>query len=95
MQENITQQIESLKPELYNRFGIKKLALFGSYAKGEQTDKSDVDIVIIEMERKNGFLIAKAQRFLSEQLQKKVDIGLLSAMNPYVKKNIQQDMIYV
>ncbi|UCZ56536.1 nucleotidyltransferase domain-containing protein [Desulfurispirillum indicum] len=95
MQENITQQIENLKPELYSRFGIKKLALFGSYAKGEQTDKSDVDIVIIEMERKNGFLIAKAQRFLSEQLQKKVDIGLLSAMNPYVKKSIQQDMTYV
>ena len=91
----IINTLKQLKPELQERFGVTKLALFGSYARDEATEDSDIDIVIIEMTRKNGFLIAKAKSFISDKLQKKVDIGLYSAINPYVKKCIDQDMIYV
>ena len=91
----IISTLKQLKPELQEKFGVTKLALFGSYARDEATEDSDIDIVIIEMTRKNGFLIAKAKRFISDKLQKKVDIGLYSAINPYVKKCIEKDMIYV
>lgn len=91
----IINTLKQLKPELQERFGVTKLALFGSYARDEATEDSDIDIVIIKMTRKNGFLIAKAKRFISDKLQKKVDIGLYSAINPYVKKCIEKDMIYV
>ena len=36
------------KEELSKRYGIEKIALFGSYARGEATDESDIDIVILE-----------------------------------------------
>ncbi len=96
-QENseIINTLKQLKPELQEMFGVTKLALFGSYARDEASENSDIDIAIIEMDRKNGFLIAKAKRFISDKLQKKVDIGLYSAINPYVKKCIEKDMIYV
>jgi predicted nucleotidyltransferase len=92
---NVIESIKLLKPELEEKFGIKQIAIFGSCARGEAVDDSDIDIAIVEMERKNGFLVARAKRFISEKLGKEVDIGLYSAMNPYVKKCIQKDMIYV
>jgi predicted nucleotidyltransferase len=92
---SVIQAIKQLQPELHERFGITKVALFGSFARDEAATDSDIDIAIIEMERKNGFLVAKAQRFISEKLQKRVDIGLYSSLHPYVKKCIEKDMIYV
>lgn len=92
---NIADTIKQLKPELQERFGITKLALFGSHARDEATDSSDVDVVIVEMERKNGFLVARAKRFLSEKLQKEVDIGLLDSIRPFLRKRIEKEMLYV
>lgn len=92
---NIADTIKQLKPELQERFGITKLALFGSYARDDTTDSSDVDIAIVEMERKNGFLVAGAKRFLSEKLQKEVDIGLLDSIRPFLRKRIEKEMLYV
>lgn len=92
---NIVKMIEQLKPELEEKFGITKLAIFGSYARDEATHNSDVDIAIVEMMRKNGFLIARAKRFISEKLEKEVDIGLLDSIRPFVKKRIEKDLLYV
>ncbi|MEA3352935.1 MAG: nucleotidyltransferase domain-containing protein [Campylobacterota bacterium] len=41
------------KQELYKKFGIRKLALFGSYAKDEQTNESDIDIAIVDIDKKD------------------------------------------
>ena len=45
--------LKSLKNELKNRFGIEEIALFGSYARGEATEESDVDIAILKMQKKD------------------------------------------
>lgn len=91
----VVDSIRELKPQLNALFGIKKLAIFGSCARGEDHEASDVDIAILEMERKNGFLVAKAKSFLREQLNKEIDIGLYGAMNPFIQKRIEKEMIYV
>jgi predicted nucleotidyltransferase len=44
--EVIIQFLKSNKKVLENEFGIIKIALFGSFARGEQSDASDVDLVI-------------------------------------------------
>ncbi len=93
--EKISSKLQLLKQDLIKDYGIEKLAIFGSYAKGEQNEDSDLDITIIKMQRKNGFLIVKAKRFLSERLNIDVDLGLYDSMQPFIKKRIQQDIIYV
>ena len=40
----ILEFLKSHKSELNNRFGVTKIGLFGSYARNEATDKSDIDI---------------------------------------------------
>lgn len=93
--DDITPYIQDLKHDLENLYGINKLAIFGSFAQGKQNSNSDLDIVILEMKKKNGFLIAKAKRFLSEKLDIEVDLGLYDSMHPFIKKRIEKDMIYV
>jgi hypothetical protein len=38
--------LEGAKPDLVRRFGVRRLALFGSYARGEQREDSDVDVLV-------------------------------------------------
>ncbi len=83
------------KKELHDRFGIKKMALFGSYAKDEARDDSDIDLAIVEIEKKDYFNRIQAKYFLEEQFQKSVDIGYFSSMRNFFKKRVEKEMIYV
>ena len=44
--EEIINLLRQAKPELVREYGVKRLGLFGSYARGEQNEESDVDIVV-------------------------------------------------
>ncbi|MDP6775127.1 MAG: nucleotidyltransferase family protein [Candidatus Latescibacteria bacterium] len=44
--EEVLRSLQQAKPGLAQRFGVKRLALFGSYARGEQREGSDVDILV-------------------------------------------------
>lgn len=81
--------------ELNEKFGIEQLALFGSYAKDEQNNSSDVDLLIIKMKKKNAFTLIKARIFLSNLLGVKVDLGLFDSLRPFIKQRVEKDMIYV
>ena len=87
--------LKSLKDELKNRFGIEEIALFGSYARGEATDESDVDIAILKMRKKDLSKRLQAKDFLEQQLNKKIDMGYLDSMRTFIKNRIKKDLIYV
>ena len=90
--------LESLKKnnsELSDKFGIQQLALFGSYAKNEQTENSDIDILVVKMKQKNMFTLLKAKKFLSDLFDKEVDIGLFDSLRPFIKNRVKNEMIYV
>ena len=92
---DIKNKLQTLKKNLKEQYGIEDIAIFGSYARGEETIDSDVDITILSMKRKNGFLIAKAKKYLSQQLNMNVDLGLYDAIVPFVKKRITKDLVHV
>jgi len=68
-------QLRNVKHILQERFGINKIALFGSYARGEATEDSDVDIAILKVEKKDYFNRVEAKYCLEKVLEKRVDIG--------------------
>ena len=45
--EEIRDQLEALKPALREEFGVETIGVFGSYSRGEQTKKSDVDVLVV------------------------------------------------
>ena len=88
-------KLRNVKDELKQKFGIEEIALFGSYARDEAHEESDVDIAILKMNLKSGFDIIRAQYFLEENLKKDVDIGTFKSMKTFIKGRIKKDFVYV
>jgi predicted nucleotidyltransferase len=92
------EEIESIllkhKSGLRERFKVKEIGIFGSYARNEQTEDSDVDI-LVEFEEPVGLLFVHLADFLEEILQCRVDLVTKDAIKPNRRKYIMEDLIYV
>ena len=95
MNKLLLEKLKHLKPILREKYGIKKFAIFGSQARDDYSKKSDVDIIIFEMEIKSGFDIIYAKQFLEKELKKGVDIGTFKSLKTFIKEEIKEDLIYV
>ncbi len=87
--------LRSQSDVLKNKFGIKKIALFGSYARNEASDNSDIDIAILEIEEKDYFKRVAAKYYLENMLKRKVDIGYFDSIRPVIRNQIKKEMIRV
>jgi len=83
---------------LSSEFGVKKIGLFGSAAKGTATKESDVDI-FIEFNKPIGFKFVRLVEYLEELLGEKVDVitkdGLNNIRIKKVAENIKASLVYV
>ena len=92
--EYILNFLSANKNEFKEKYGLKKIGLFGSYAKDTANKNSDIDIVI-ETEKKDFFIREDMREYLEKSFKVPVDIGYLSSFREYYKKNIEKDIIYV
>lgn len=93
--EEILAFLHAHKNELYQKYSVTKLGLFGSYAKGNATHESDVDVVV-QLAKPNLLALSALQQELQESLKIHVDvIRLRETMNPFLKDQISQEAIYV
>ena len=87
--------LKKYKHENAGKYGIYNLGLFGSYSKDEERDESDIDI-IIETTEPDLFKLIHIKDELEQLLHKTIDIVRnRNQMNPYLKKRIDKDAIYV
>ena len=75
------------------KFGVTKIALFGSFARDEQRKKSDIDI-LIDMKIHNFRKRLGLRDFLEEKFQRKVDVLYFDAVRKFIMRNIQEDIVY-
>lgn len=96
--EKITNILSEKSEYLVEVYGVKRIGLFGSYAKGTHTEDSDIDI-IVEFETPLGFKFMDFADYLEELLGKPVDVltlgGLQGIRNPYVAQSIRESIVYV
>jgi len=71
------------------------VGLFGSSARGEATETSDIDLLIKFSKPKSLLSIVKLERNLSEALGKKVDLLTEAAISPYLKERIFRDLAVI
>lgn len=71
------------------KYGVKKASLFGSYARGDYDEKSDVDI-LIQPPKGMGLEFIGLKHSLEDTLQKKVDLVSYNGINKYLKPYILQ-----
>ena len=86
----------------FKKYGIEKMALFGSFAKGEATPYSDIDIAIKKrpdfLKQQSAYdyfdLVASLKEQLVKRLHRPVDIFDLDSESP-LKERIERELIYV
>lgn len=67
------EDIKNICNEVFAEYEVRYAYLFGSYAKGKATEKSDVDL-LVELTGKNGLKFFEMVEVLREKLKKKVDL---------------------
>jgi len=72
--------------------GVKKVAVFGSYVRGEEKPGSDIDIIVEFSERKSLLELVRIERELSEVLGIKVDLLTEKSISPYLIDAIKSEM---
>lgn len=71
---------------------VAMVGLFGSASRGEETEKSDIDLLIKFAKRKSLLTVVRLERELSEALGRKVDLLTEAAISPYIRDNILRDV---
>jgi uncharacterized protein len=69
-----------------------KIAIFGSYARGEEKKDSDIDIIVGFSEKKSLLDLVRIERILSEALRIKVDLLTERSINPFLQDIIKKEM---
>jgi len=78
-----------------DEFGIVRIGVFGSVARDEITDASDVDVVV-ELERPDLFTLVGIKQELEESLHRSVDVvRYRERMNASLRRRIEQEAVYV
>ena len=94
--KEITATIEALKPLLSKRYGVETIGVFGSYTRGEQTKKSDIDILVTfsENTQMGFFKFLELEELLTKKLGVKVDLVSKDALKPYIKERVLRETVY-
>jgi predicted nucleotidyltransferase len=86
-------RLKEYKPILEERFSVKKIGVFGSYARNQQSEDSDIDI-IVEFSRPVGFQFIDLKLYLEEIFNQKVDLVTPNALKPQIKEQILKEVLY-
>lgn len=93
--QHVIELLKSVKPELVERFGIARIAIFGSVARNEANKGSDVDILVSFSEKVNSKNFFGLQFYLEDQLHTQIDLVTENSVRDELKPHITKDAIYV
>jgi len=93
--EKTLEILRHIYPLLSEKYGVTKIGIFGSVARNETNEKSDIDIVY-EMAKPNLFTVVHLKDELEGAFNVSVDlVRYRQKLNPYLKKKIESEAVYV
>jgi len=92
--KDILDILDKAKPQLQAGFKVRSLALFGSYARGDQRSDSDVDIMV-DVDPSIGLEFVSLAEKIEELLGLHVDLISSRAIKPSHLKFIEKELVYV
>lgn len=97
--QEVMQILREHLPDLKNRYGVQSLGIFGSYVRGEQKARSDLDILVTFEERAEHPLtlleFIALENELSKMLGVKVDLVEKDTLKPRIGRSILQEVVPV
>lgn len=93
----IKRTLKKHKKEIIDRYHIREIGIFGSFVRGEQKKRSDVDILVeFDEEDIPGLLDFVAfERHLKDLLNRKVDLVRKGGIRPELRENILKEVLYI
>ena len=82
--------------DIFRRNNVRRIALFGSFAREDAGPESDIDMLVTFSGRVGLLALVKLERELSEELDRKIDLLTENSISPYLKDQIlrEQKVIY-
>jgi uncharacterized protein len=93
--EEIQQWLVLHKSLLQERYNIRELGVFGSYVRQEQTEASDVDVLVEFSEIPSLLKFVNLENYLSDNLGVKVDLVHKSGLKPRLGERILAEVLYL
>ena len=91
--DEIVEELRRMTPALKRRYPIREIGVFGSYVRGEQTEESDLDVLVEFDDRVTLIDFAGLQQDLSDALGMNVDLVMRSALKPRIGKRILAELV--
>jgi len=100
--DDILRILKGEMPYLKEKYGVEKMAIFGSFAKGSQTSKSDIDI-LIQLTKPLGLGFIELADYLEDALGRRVDLATFNCLmrsmeNPryrHIAQDVERTLMYV
>ena len=85
--------LQKKRPVLSSKFRVKKIGIFGSFARGEQSEQSDIDIMV-ELYEPIGWDFIELKEYLEKILEMPVDLVTNKALKPLIRDDILKEVVY-
>ena len=91
---DIEHKLKAIKPELAAKFHVSSIGYFGSYSTGQQTDHSDLDL-LVEFSQPVGWGFFTLERYLEQILGIPVDLVTPNSLKVQIKESILKQVKYI
>lgn len=85
--------LKANEKEVKRKFGVRKIGIFGSYARGEEKVTSDVD-VLVEFEEPTFRNFMGLAFFLEDLFNRKVDLVTVKGLSPYIRPYVEKEVVW-
>jgi predicted nucleotidyltransferase len=92
--EQILDFLRQHKQEMFDRFGVVKIGLFGSFVRGDEREDSDIDVAI-ELSTYSADGYFGLLHYLEDSFNRRIDLGIESNFKPIIKTYIMKEIVYV
>jgi predicted nucleotidyltransferase len=93
--KEIKERLNEHKEELYKKYRIKEIGIFGSFVRNEQKKRSDLDILVEFEEVPDLLRFIEIERYLGRLLRKKVDLVEKTSIRPQLEEIILKEVVYI
>lgn len=93
--DQITNILNQHRELLKKNYDVEDLGVFGSFARGDNTQTSDVDILVRFSQPLGFFKFIELENYLTKLLGRKVDLVTEKALKPTIKNDVLREIVYV
>jgi len=91
--EDIFSTLRTLTPEMAARYKVKEIGLFGSSARREEEEESDIDLLVDFCEEASLFDLVGLALFLEERLGRKVDVVPKDSLRAEIRESVLREVV--